>query len=179
MSKQIGSDFISVSIDLGADTTKAACSYKTPGGNYDHELLLEEGEGISSMAYYDNESGKWIFGKKEILAYAEKSFSYLVKVKDLLDLFATRAKDKLYESNYFKVFHYPPKEDESYADAVKKGDCFQAKNTPREVAKMFVKYCVDRIKAETTKKFGAVKSALSSCIPQTPPSLISKNWSGL
>ncbi len=152
----MGRKVISVSIDLGSDTTKAAYSYLNDKGDYAFDLLFDHGAGLPSMAYYDAVTEDWIFDKKDILQRAQSSFCYLVKVKDLLDLFATRAKDHLYTSNYFKTFYYPPKEFESYLDAVEGGRCFTASSTPKEVCASFVKYCVKKIEEEISSRFGDV-----------------------
>ena len=165
MSKKV----ISVSIDLGSDTTKAAYSYLNEKGNYVFELMFEKGAGIPSMAYYDTEKSSWIFDKREILQRAQSSFCYLVKVKELLDLFFTRAEDNLYTSNYFKKFYYPPKESESYADAVRNDRCFVAADTPREVCALFVKHCVGKIEKEIVDRFGDVAIRYVVVYPANAP----------
>ncbi|MBQ7712753.1 MAG: hypothetical protein IJT69_02920 [Clostridia bacterium] len=150
-------DFISVSIDLGADTTKVACAYRDVDGSYAYELLFNGGEGAPSMAYYDPDAQKWVFAKEEILRYAKKSFKYLVRIKDLLDLFYTRAEDGLYNGRIYKNYHYPPRANESYRGAIESGDCFEAMTTPRNVVALFVKYVLNKAKAEVRRKFGEVR----------------------
>ena len=167
MSKKI----ISVSIDIGSDTTKAAYSYANDKGEYVHGLLFKKGKGIPSMAYYDTEKCTWVFGKKEILSHAQASFRYLVKVKDLLDLFFTRdvkGKD-FYNKKYFKNFYYPPKESESYADAVENKRCFEANTTAREVCALFVKYCVEKVEEEIKELFGNVDIRYVVVYPANAP----------
>ena len=149
----MGRKVISVSFDLGSDTTKAAYSFLNEKGDYVCKLLFDHGEGIPSMAYYDSEKENWIFDKKDILQRAQSSFCYLVKVKELLDLFFTRAEDRLYTDHYFKTFYYPPKASETYADAVRNGRSFVAAETPREVCALFVKYCVGKIEEEIRSRF--------------------------
>ena len=167
MSKKI----ISVSIDIGSDTTKAAYSYANDKGEYVHGLLFKKGKGIPSMAYYDTEKCTWVFGKKEILSHAQASFRYLVKVKDLLDLFFTRdASGKgFYDKKFFKNFYYPPKESESYADAVENGRCFEANTTAREVCALFVKYCVEKVEEEIKEIFGSVDIRYVVVYPANAP----------
>ena len=147
-------DQITVSIDLGADTTKAACAYRLYDENYEQELLLNKGEGIPSLAYYDAEQAKWVFGREEIAGYAAKSFQYLVRIRDLLNLFFTRERDGLYDGLRFKNYHYPPRTDDSYEEAIAKGDYFESRVSPRCVLELFVKYVMDRVKEEIGRIFG-------------------------
>jgi len=149
-------DQITVSIDLGADTTKAACAYRLRDGRYEQELLLNHGEGIPSLAYYDTKLEKWVFGREEIIGYAEKSFRYLVRIRDLLELFFTRERDGLYDGRRYKNYHYPPRTDDSYEEAIAKGDYFESRISPRCVLELFVKYVMDRIKEEIGASFGNV-----------------------
>ena len=150
-------NMVSVSIDVGADTAKAAYSFIDENGDYFYGLLLEEGDGLPSLAYYDEEKEDWIFDSRSINRCAEGSFRYLVKIKDLLNLFHTRAKDGLYDRNFFKDFYYPPKENETYLSAVENDRCFAAKQSPREVCGLFFRFCVERIEQEIKELFGNVK----------------------
>ena len=154
---QAKNNTVSVSIDVGADTAKAAYAYVDTNGKYVYKLLFEDGEGIPSLAYYNEREGEWIFGRKEINNAAESSFRFLVKIKDLLNLFHTRASNGLYgRKKLFKNFYYPPKENETYEEAVENGRCFEAKHTPRQVCALFFRYCVNRIQKEIADIFGNV-----------------------
>ena len=139
---------VSVSIDFGANATKVAYAYKNESGDYFCDLLFENG--IPSMAYYDVGKNEWIFDKKEILAHAQSSFRYLVKIKDLLGLCETG--DKLYKKKFFKDFYYPPKESETYQDAVNNDHFFTAEQTPKEVCAAFAKYCIQKIESALKEK---------------------------
>ena len=165
----MGKRIISVSIDFGADTTKAAYSYKSVRGDYVCKLLFENGKGIPSMAYYDADKDDWVFDKDEILLRAKESFCYLVKVKELFDLFFTRASDGLYNKSYFKTFYYPPKASESYADAVANGRCFRAGASVRTVCSLFVKHCIQKVEKEIAKRFGDIEIRYVVVYPANAP----------
>ena len=144
-----------VSIDFGADTTKSAVAYRDVDGNFQYSLAFNGGRGIPSIAYYDDVNKTWLFDSAGINALTKASFRYIVKIKDLLDLFAEDA--DLYDNQRkYKNFYYPPKERETYRSTIDGGRYFEANLTPRQVCRAFAQYCVDLLKAEIAAQFGKV-----------------------
>lgn len=142
-----------VSFDIGADTTKSAYAYVDQSGAYHHHLAFNA-DGIPSIAYYNVEKGNWIFDSAEINSMTKASFRYIVKIKELLNLFHQKENGFYDKHRKFKNFYYPPRESESYAETIANDRYFEANLTPKQVCQAFVNHCIGRLKAEIAAQFG-------------------------
>lgn len=153
---------ICFSVDIGSESVKSAYAYKI-GSLVKRDALLIGGTDFPSFAYCmtpaeadENTSAlgedMWKFGKEAIYKAAEDSnFRYLVRIGDLLSLFANPKTSQFYDKkSLYKNFYFPPKAnvDTSYGaetdreQIAKKYFTAKFKDTPKTVLiKFLTAYC--------------------------------------
>lgn len=173
MSKQT----VHVALDLGSDTIKIAYAYKD--GKQHTGKIVDDPFGmtaIPSVAYYDVEEKKWLFGS-EVNCVGDKPFITVVKICDLLHLLHPAKKPSVDRNNgnhyftkkLFPKFYFPQRDvlTDDIASAAMLGRTFEADITPSDVCERFFLYVykvtVDRIKLLFKK---------SAELPQIIPCLV-------
>ncbi len=96
------------SLDLGSDTMKVACAFRGPDGTEKVVKVTDPAyseTAVPAVAFYDDSSDDWLFGY-EVGRSGEKTFSTVVKIKDLLNT-AVINRDYYTGSHGFPVFEFP------------------------------------------------------------------------
>lgn len=96
---------ISIGLDLGSDTLKAAYAFSLNGIKFRGKICAGASSrtAIPAVAFYDAEANKWLYGE-EVETVDGNSFSTVVKIKKLLNLLATVSDTNIYEKN--KNYYY-------------------------------------------------------------------------
>lgn len=169
--------FIHIALDLGSDTIKIAYAYNDgsehTGKIVDDPLTMTA---IPSVAYYDVEEKKWLFGD-DVSSAGDKPFITVVKICDLLRLLqpaATTATQKVnrnyyFKKRYFPKFYFPQRNvlTDDMDNTVLMDRAFTAGNTPADICEMFFEYV-----------YGVIKSRLkilfenSTNVPRIVPCLV-------
>ena len=152
---------VHVALDLGSDTIKIAYAYND-GQDHTGKIVGDPltMTGVPSVAYYDVDEKKWLFGN-EVDLVGDKPFITVVKICDLLRLLqpaeslATQKSNREYYFNKtrFPKFYFPQRfrlTDDLDA-AVRLDRAFNAFETPAEVCEMFFEYVHDMVVGRLTK----------------------------
>ncbi|MBR2988812.1 MAG: hypothetical protein IKC64_03710, partial [Clostridia bacterium] len=156
---------IHVCIDLGNDTVKVAYAYER-NGEVKYGKILKDGlintTALPSTAYYDERNGKWLYAD-EIESGEERSFTTVVKIKNLLSLLASSENsevslsnsDYYLNKNSFPKFYFPVSRriGEDFALAESNDMTFIAEGyTPQSVCQGFFNY----LKTVTEEKLAQI-----------------------
>lgn len=144
---------IDVAIDLGSSSLKIAFSYVDGKGKVHFGKLTDSQStsemGVPAIAFFDDKSGKWLFGSQVSNALA-KDFSTVVGIKSMISLLSQKNDAKYYTDNKFPKFYLPGerKDINSFDDILEQERFFTNKSTPKQVCEEFFDYVADFVKKE-------------------------------
>lgn len=165
-------NILNIGLDLGGDTLKIAFAYSDDSsvcyGKFAEESALPK-IALPAMAFFDKESGKWLFADK-VDTHGKDSFITTVKIKHLISMLSQqdnsaveqRNKDYYQNQSHFPKFYFPVKAAflNDFDEMVKRGMTFVANGyTPRKVCKEYFHYIRSLVEAR--------KSALEARIGKT------------
>lgn len=159
-----------IGLDLGSDTLKIAYAYEHTGDTNYGKLMkdsLPTQVAIPAVAYYDEDSDKWIYGN-EVDMMDGGTFVNVVKIKSLLSLLLPKPdahavknnRKHYFEKNDFPKFYFPSRRGmlDDFEKMVEQDMTFYAKNsTPQGVCEGFFKY-VYRLVEECVERLSAFKN---------------------
>lgn len=179
---------ISICIDLGSDALKIVCADRNKSGRervskvVDKEYAYSD-VAIPAIAYYDKNDSQWRYGYS-IGRKNEKSYSTVVKIKDLLSILRfdsvsgevsrdeepevkKKNKDAYENGHIFPLFEFPitmdrPSNYSKFCESDKYINLrFESENsTPKEVCENFFGYVSEILVAFLKKQFGLRKEDL-------------------
>ena len=179
---------ISICVDLGSDALKIVCADRNESGRervskvVDKEYAYSD-VAIPAIAYYDKNDSQWRYGYS-IGRKNEKSYSTVVKIKDLLSILrfdsvsgevsrdeepeVKKKNEAAYENGHiFPLFEFPitmdrPSNYSKFCESDKyKNLRFESENsTPKEVCENFFGYVSEILVAFLKKQFGLRKEDL-------------------
>ncbi|MBQ4585331.1 MAG: hypothetical protein IJA82_03905 [Clostridia bacterium] len=154
--------YLNVAIDLGTESVKIVCAYKTKDGKVKRLFLTDQddpnNQPFSSLALYQGPpQSKWVFGQD---INKKDDYANIIRVKEMLYLLASKNEaDKDYYENKrkFPIFIFPPRPDQpsiknGMSQLDEDGYTFEAVTTPQEMAREFFKALFEKCIKNQTKK---------------------------
>jgi hypothetical protein len=146
--------YLNVAIDLGTESVKIVCAYKTKEGKVERHFLADtdgfSDQPFSSLALFAGPpQNKWVFGQD---INKKDDYANIVRVKEMLYLLTSDNNgDREYyeDENHFPIFIFPPKPDQpSIKDGIVKlvndGYTFTTNTSPKDMVREFFKALFER-----------------------------------
>ena len=149
----MSSNVLNISLDLGSDTLKIAFAYKSEVG-VEFGKFASAGKpeqlALPAVAYYDTESGKWLYAD-QVDRFGGENFTTVVKIKSLVSMLTMcneravweRNKNYYYCGHEFPKFYFPVRRKalDNFDKMVRDGRTFTVEAaTPQSVCGAFFEY---------------------------------------